>query len=324
MFLIAAARRIGQAVISAVGGAVIVFALLIATPGDPARRVLTARGVEDPNLAQVAAVRNELDLDSALPIRFGSWLSGMLRGDFGISWRTGQPVAAEFGERLAATAILASSALLIAIVLSLALGLLASARAGGWPDHAARGVSVGLLAVPGFLVGVLLLDLVAVQLRMGRVIADGTWDTVFLPAFVLALSTAAIWSRVLRSSLLEAKSASYLLVARARGASPARRMFLHQLPNALPPYLTVVGLGTAALLGGAPIIETIFSWPGIGRYTIEAITARDMPVVTAFTMIAVLTYVLASLAVDLITTAIDPRLATPKVRSPRRAKAAMR
>jgi len=139
------------------------------------------------------------------------------------------------------------------------------------------------------------------------VISDGTWSTVFLPALTLALGTAAGWSRVLRAGLLEAHSASYLRVSVARGASTSRQIFVHQLPNAMPPYLTMIGLGTAALLGGAPIVESVYTWPGIGRYTVEAINGRDMPVVVGFTMIAVLVYVLASLLVDVINALIDPR-----------------
>ncbi len=302
--------RVAQAVLSAVGGALIVFVLLVAAPGDPARRILNARGVEEPGPAQVAALRDELGLDAPFPARFVGWVADLLRGDLGTSWRTGRPVSAEFAERLPATAILAAAALLLAVALALVLGLLAAARPGGWPDHLSRVLGTAGLAVPGYLIGVLVLDVVVVRMGLGRVIADGTWRTVFLPALVLAAGSAAVWSRVLRSALLEARGEAFLWVATARGAGPARRMVVHQLPNALPPFLTVIGLGTAALLGGAPIVETVFSWPGVGRFTVEAITARDMPVVTGFTMVAVLTYVVVSLVVDLLLMVIDPRLVT--------------
>lgn len=303
----AALQRCAEAAISALGGAVIVFALLVAAPGDPARRILNARGVDEPTAAQVGMVRTELGLDDPLPVRFLSWITGLLRGDLGLSWRSAAPVSAEFAERLPATAILAVAALGIAMLLAVLFGLLASSRPGGWPDHVSRVLSTAALAIPGYLIGVLLLDLVVIRMGMGRVIADGTWATVFLPAVVLAAGSAAVWSRVLRAALVEARGAPYLHVATARGAGPARRLLIHQLPNAWPPFLTVVGVGVAALLGGAPIVETVFSWPGIGRYTVEAITARDMPVVTAFTLVAVLTYVAVSLIVDLSVLALDPR-----------------
>ncbi|MET8864863.1 ABC transporter permease [Nonomuraea sp. NPDC004580] len=300
-------RRAGQAALSALGGGVIVFALLIAAPGDPARRILNVRGIEEPDPSQVAAVRTELGLDQPVPVRFLDWFAGLFRGELGFSWRTGNPVASEFAARLPATIILTAAALLIAVVLALTLGILAGWRPRGWADHFSRALSTVALAFPTYLIGVLLLDLVAVRLGWGRVIADGTWDTVFLPAFTLALASAAVWSRVLRSALLDLDAAGFLRVSTARGASALRNMFVHRLPNALPPFLTVVGLGAATLVGGAPIAETVFSWPGVGKYTIEAITARDMPVVTAFTMIAVLAYVGMSLLVDLLVMIIDPR-----------------
>ncbi|GAA2839844.1 ABC transporter permease [Nonomuraea rubra] len=307
--LLIALRRAGQAVMSALGGGVIVFALLIAAPGDPARRILNVRGIEEPDPAQVAAVRAELGLEQPIPIRFLDWFAGLFRGDLGVSWRTGNPVASEFASRLPATIILTVAALLIAVALALMLGILAGWRRGGWADHLSRGLSTVALALPAYLIGVLLLDLVAVRLGWGRVIADGTWATVFLPAFTLALASAAVWSRVLRAALLDLDAAGFLRISTARGASTWRNMFVHRLPNALPPFLTVVGLGAATLVGGAPIAETVFSWPGVGKYTIEAITARDMPVLTAFTMIAVLAYVGMSLVVDLLIVIIDPRQA---------------
>ena len=306
----AALRRLGQALGTAAGGAILTFALLVAAPGDPARRVLSARGVQDPTPTAVAQVRAELGVDQPLPLRFWDWLAGLTRGDLGVSWRTGRPVTTELVDRLPATAILAVSALGLAVVLSLALGLLAAARPGGWPDHAARVLSTAVLVVPGFLLGVVVLDVLVVRAGLGRVIADGTWSTAFLPALVLSLGAAASWSRVLRAGLLEARGAAHLRVSRARGAGPARRLVVHELPNALPPYLTLIGLGSAALLGGAPIVETVFTWPGVGRYTVEAITGRDMPVVTGFTLLAVLLYVVVSLALDLLAAALDPRLRT--------------
>ncbi|MBM9466573.1 ABC transporter permease [Nakamurella leprariae] len=311
--------RVGQALLTLLGGAVLVFALLVLAPGDPARRVLHARGVQDPSPAAIAALRTQLHLDDPLPLRFWHWLTGLLHGDLGLSWRTGRPVIDEFLLRLPATAILTVTALVLAVAMALVLALAAAARPGGWPDHVGRWISLVLLVVPGFLIGVLALDVLVVRMGMGRVISDGTWGTVFLPALVLALGSAATWSRVLRAGLLDAGSASYLRVSAARGASAPRRLLVHQLPNAIPAFLTMVGLGTAALLGGAPIVESVFTWPGIGRYTVQAIEARDMPVVVGYTMLAVLIYVVASLVIDLLNAAIDPRLRRPaSTRRPRR------
>ncbi|SDG88121.1 ABC transporter permease [Pseudonocardia oroxyli] len=301
-------RRLGQALVTLAGAGVLVFAMLAATPGDPARRVLEARGVTEPGPPAVAAVRAELGLDDPLLVRFGSWAADAARGDLGTSWRTGRPVSDEFAARLPATLRLTTAALALAVTAALLLGATAALGAGRWPDVLARGIALAVLVVPGFVVGIVVLDLVVVRAGLGRVIADGTWATVFLPALTLALGSIATWSRVLRTSLLEAGSAAHLRVSAARGASPRRRLLVHQLPHAAAPFLTMVGLGTAALIGGAPIVESVFTWPGIGRYTVEAINARDMPVVVGFTLVAVLTYVLAGLVVDLLCAAVDPRL----------------
>ena len=135
----------------------------------------------------------------------------------------------------------------------------------------------------------------------------------------MAIGAAGYWARVLRVSLLEARSASYLLVSQARGMSAALRLlFVHVLPNAAAPFLTVVGLGAAGLLGGAPIAETVYSWPGVGQYTVQAIDARDLPVIVTYTMLAVATYIVASLLIDLAIAAIDPRLRRQPARRVRR------
>ncbi|GEL17553.1 ABC transporter permease [Pseudonocardia asaccharolytica] len=303
-------RRVGQALVTLLGTGLIVFGMLAVTPGDPAHRVLEARGIPEPSPAAVAAVRDELRLDDPLVVRFGRWAGDAVTGDLGVSWRTGRPVADEFVTRLPATLRLTGAAMALAVVLALGLAAVAAAAPGRWPDVVARGVALAMLVVPGFVLGVIVLDVLVVRAGLGRVIADGSWATVFLPALTLALASAASWSRVLRTSLLEAASAPYLRVSVARGAGRRRLLGVHQLPNAAPAFLTMVGLGAAALIGGAPIVESVFTWPGIGRYTVEAINARDMPVVVGFTLVAVVGYVLTSLVVDLVCAALDPRLRT--------------
>lgn len=313
----AAARRLGQALLTLGGAGVLIFGMLALAPGDPARRVLEARGVTSPSPPAIAAVRAELGLDDALFVRFAAWAGRAVTGDLGVSWRTGRPVMEEFAQRLPATLRLTGTALALAIVLALVLGILAAAAPNRWPDVVTRVAALAMLVVPSFVLGVLVLDVLVVRMGLGRVIADGSWGTVFLPALTLALFPAASWSRVLRTSLLEARSASYLRVSAARGATRWRQLWVHQLPNAAPPFLTVVGLGIATLLGGAPVVEAVFTWPGVGRYTVDAIEARDMPAVVGFTLVAVVVYVVTSLLIDLSCGLIDPRL-----REQRRAVAA--
>jgi ABC-type dipeptide/oligopeptide/nickel transport system permease component len=312
------AFRLGQALVTLWVTSVLVWALLLLAPGDPARTVLAARGIQTPPPALIAATRLQLGLSGPVVPRYWHWLLGALHGNFGTSWETGQPVMQEFATRLPATARLMISAMLLAIVISLVLGLAAAAAAGTWLDRVIRTVTVLMVVTPGFLVGLFVLDILVVHLNLGVVVANGSWSTVGWPAATLAIGSAGYWARVLRVSLLEARSAPYLLVSQARGVSAAGRLFVHVLPNAAAPFLTVVGLGAAGLLGGAPIAETVYSWPGVGEYTVQAIGARDLPVIVAYTMLAVATYIVASLLIDLAIAAIDPRLRRQPARRVRR------
>ena len=188
-------RRLGQALATLAGAGLVVFGMLAVTPGDPARRVLEARGVREPDPAAVVAMRHELRLDDPLVVRFGRWAADAVRGDLGLSWRTGSPVADEFAERLPATLRLTGAALILAVGAALLLGVTAALGAGRWPDVLSRGIALAALVVPGFVVGIVVLDVLVVRAGLGRVIADGTWATVFLPALTLALGSVATWSR---------------------------------------------------------------------------------------------------------------------------------
>lgn len=301
-------RRLAQAAATLLGGAVITFVMLSASPGDPAERILTARGQESITEIQIEALRSELGLDRPLPVQLLNYLGGLATGDLGASWSSGRPVVDELATRLPATLRLTVAALALAVGFSLILGLVAAAGAGRFPDHVSRTLSMFFLVVPSFLLGIVILDVVVVGLGVGVVISDGSWSTVLLPALTLALASAASWSRVLRASLLGARSAPFLTVSRARGTTNVRRLLVHELPNALPPFVTIIGLEIAFLLGGAPIVESIYSWPGVGRFTVQAVGTRDMPVIVGFVMISITLFVVASLAVDLFNAVIDPRL----------------
>lgn len=300
-------RRLAQALLTLLVAGALVWFLQSLAPGDPARRVLAARGINDPTGEQIAQERGALGLDDNLAVRFGRWLLDVTQGDLGRSWVSDRPVAGELALRLPETVLLTCVALALSVVLALTLAIAAVSAPGRWPDQLVRALSVSALVLPSFVIGSFLLHLVVLRWGLFQVVADGTWATVLLPALTLALGPAAIWSRILRTALLEARGATHTEVAIARGVGPVRRLFAHELPNALVPFLTVVGTGTAALLGGAPIVETVFSWPGIGRFAVQAIAARDVPVVQGFTLFAVLAFVGISMLVDLVAMALDPR-----------------
>ncbi len=301
------ARRFAQALITLLVASALVWCLILLVPTDPAVSVLQSRGILEPDPALVAHTRQELGLDDSPIRRYLSWLSAALQGDFGLSWRSGRPVMEEFLVRLPATLRLTVVSLVAAFAGALVVGVVAAAGHRRWPDQVARVVTLTMVTIPGFLFGLIILNVVVVGFDVSVVLSDGDWATVGWPALTLALASIGYWGRILRAALLEAMSAPYLEVARVRGASKIQQILVHGLPNAAPPFLTVVGLGAAALLGGAPIVETVYTWPGVGAYTVQAINAGDLPVVIAFTLLAVATYVVISLLIDVGLTVIDPR-----------------
>ncbi|WP_211589063.1 ABC transporter permease [Allorhizocola rhizosphaerae] len=299
--------RLGVAVATVAGAAALVWALQLLAPGDPARRVLAATGIHDPLPAQVEAAQRELGLDQPVYRRLMDWYAGVARGDLGVSWRTGRPVRAELADRLPATGRLVAATGVLAALAAIPVTLLASASRRRWPDGLLRVGTFVAAATPSFLVGTLLLDILVVRAGVGRVLSDGSWRAAWLPAVPLALGIAAYWSRVLRTALGEAATAPFLETAAARGSGRLRLLFVHALPNAARPLLAAVGVAMGSLLAGAVVIETLFTWPGVGRHLIEAIEARDAPVVQGFVLFGVACYVATSLLTDMLAWLIDPR-----------------
>jgi ABC-type dipeptide/oligopeptide/nickel transport system permease component len=302
------AGRLLQAVASAFAATLIVWALLPLAPGDPAFRVLQSQGIEDPSEHQVDLMRERLGLDRPLPVQYATWLGRVVQGDLSTSFRTGRPVAEEIGSRLPATAALLGTALLASIVISFVLALVAVWFHGRWPDRLIQGYTQVTAAVPTFIFALLVLQYVVVGLGVGSVLPSGTLWAALLPALTIAVDRAGGWTQLLRASLLDHVQAPSVLVARSRGAGRRRALLAHALPNAILPYLTAVGVSVGALVGGAPLIEEIFTWPGVGRLLLQAISARDYPVIQGFVLIGALCYVAAALLVDLLAMAIDPRL----------------
>lgn len=300
--------RVAQAILTALGASLLVWGLLPFAPGDPALRVLQAQGIEDPNPLQIAQMQQHMGLDRPLPLQYVQWLGRIVQGDFSTSYQTGRPVLTELRLRLPATLMLLGISLLIAVIVAVAASLAAVATFGRWPDRIIRTVTQVGASMPTFVIGLILLQYLVVGGKVGRVLSGGSIDMVLLPALCLAWPKIASWTQLLRAKLLEVLDANYVLVARARGAAKARILLCYAFPNAALPFLAALGVSIGALIGGAPIIEEIFTWPGVGRYVLQALNARDFPVVQGFILISGLSYVTASLLVDLASMAVDPRL----------------
>ncbi len=298
------ARRVALTIPVLLGVATLVFSLIHLIPGDPAQAML---GEAAPQ-ADVEALRQRLGLDRPLIDQYGAFLRGVVRGDLGVSLRTGDPVTGQLLARLPATAELAAAAMLVAIACSLPLGIAAAVWRGTAVDHAAMTLALTGISVPNFWLGPLMAIAFAVELGWLPVSGRGTLAHLVLPAVSLGAGLAAILARMTRATLLEELREPYVTAARARGVSRARAVLRHAFRNSLIPVVTLVGLQFGAVLTGAVITETIFSWPGIGRLLIQSIGFRDYPMVQGCILLIAVTYVAVNLATDLMYGVLDPRI----------------
>jgi peptide/nickel transport system permease protein len=284
--------------------------LLGSAAGDPAER-LASRGLlpgQEPTAEQVEAARHELGLDRPFATRYGDWLGRALHGDLGESLYAPIGVSGEIRRAIPTTAALALAALMLIVVLAIPLGMLAALYHRRWPDHLLRFLALAGASVPGFFLSYLLVYVFAVRLRLLPVAGAQGFRSVVLPAVVLAVGPAALLSRLLRSSLLEVLGEQYITVARAKGLTAVAVMVRHALRNAAIPVLTVVGNVFARLLEGAVIVEIIFSRPGIGLLTYEAVASADYPVIQGSVLFAGVVFIVLNLLVDLSYPLVDPQV----------------
>jgi ABC-type dipeptide/oligopeptide/nickel transport system permease component len=298
------ARRLVMTLPVLFGVATLVFALLHMVPGDPAVTMLG----ESASVEDVRALRTKLGLDRPLAAQYRSYLAGALRGDLGVSFRFGTPVTREIATRVPQTLLLAASAMLVATLLALPLGVLAAVFKGRAPDRIAMTLAVIGLSLPAFWLGPLLALVLGVELGLLPVAGYGSWAHLVLPSLTLGFALAALLARMTRTTLLDELRELYVLAARARGASQWRAVVVHALRNSLIPVVTVMGLQFGAVLTGSIITETIFAWPGIGRLLITAINSRDYPVVQGCILWIAVIYVGVNLATDLVYGWLDPRI----------------
>jgi ABC-type dipeptide/oligopeptide/nickel transport system permease component len=298
------ARRIALTLPVLLGVATLVFSLIHLIPGDPAQAML---GEAAPQ-ADVEELRRRLGLDRPLIEQYGSFLAGLVRGDLGTSLRTGLPVTSQILERMPATFELAAAAMLVAICVSIPLGIAAAVRRGTAVDHAAMTLALAGVSVPNFWLGPLLAIVFSIELGWLPVSGRGSPQHLILPAISLGAALAAILARMTRASMLEELREQYVQAARARGVRRMRAVVRHAFRNSLIPVVTLVGLQFGAVLTGAVITETIFAWPGIGRLLIQSIGFRDYPLVQGCILLIAVTYVGVNLVTDLVYGVLDPRI----------------
>lgn len=309
------ARRLVQMAPLLAGISLVVFALIQIAPGGPEAALLSSGRFVDPSV--VEAYRVKLGVDQPAPVQYLRWAAAALGGDLGVSYSTTRPVVHMIAERLPATLELMGSAFLLAAVLAALIGLAGALRPHSWIDLLGAGASFVGLAMPVFWLGLLLQLAFAVQLGWMPVSGTHTVGTsslgdhlahLVLPAIVLASRYVASWSRYFRASLMSALQSDYVRTARAQGLSESRVLFVHAVRNALVPVVSAMALGLADLVSGAVITETVFAWPGIGRLFVQAMFARDYPVLMGVLLMGSLTVIVCNLLADIVYGLLDPRI----------------
>jgi ABC-type dipeptide/oligopeptide/nickel transport system permease component len=282
----------------------VVFLLIHLVPGDP---ILQMLGEGAPS-ADISAARHAYGLDAPLGVQYLHYWKGVLHGDLGPSVRFNQGVSRLIAQRYPYTLELTVAALLVAILISIPAGVRSAQRRGRWDDKLLSVVSLFGLSFPNFALGPILILFFAIGLGLLPVSGSGTVAHLVLPAVTMGSALAAILTRMVRTSMLEELGQDYVRTARAKGLSERTVVYRHALRNAMLPVLTVVGLQFGALLAGAIVTETIFSWPGIGRLTVQAIGNRDYYLVQGCILAIGLTYVLVNFVTDLLYSVANPRI----------------
>lgn len=301
-------RRLAQLAPTLLGISVLAFALGHLAPGDPAYVAFVRLRGRQPSDAELERMREQLGLDAGLVEQFVSWIIGALQGDLGTSFATGRPVADELLSRLPATLQLASAGLLVAVAVAIPVGVVAALYRNRTVDHVLRVGAMFGASVPSYWLAYLLIIAFAVNLHVLPSGGRGGWTHLILPALALGLGDSAILARLTRSSLLDVLEENHVRTARAKGLPEWKVVGRHGLGNALNAVVTQAALSFGWLIAYSAIIEIIFVWPGIGRLALEAIQARDYPVIQGFVVLAGTLFVVINLVVDLLYVWLDPRV----------------
>lgn len=298
------AKRILMLVPVIIGVSLVVFMIISMTPGDAVDILLPSDATE----AEFSMLREKLGLNDPLLVQYGRYLLGMLRGDLGTSWYTNESVFFSFMQRLPATLTLTLAALFASVILAIPLGVYSSLHPGSIADRAFATMSFAGVSMPTFWIGLMLIILFAVQWRVLPSGGSGTFRHLLLPATVLGINHSAEIMRMARASMLDVVNSDFIRMARSKGIKESAVIYHHGLRNAIIPILTVMGHQFANGFGGSTVIETVFSWPGVGRLIIESIHRQDRPMIMGCMILITTLISLVNLLVDILYAFADPRI----------------
>lgn len=290
-------RKIIISLLVMLGVSILTFCMGRLAPGDPIDTVLS--GIQNPSPEEIASAREYLGLDEALTVQYLKWLEHVLSGDFGHSYKTGNPVAHELSIRLPQTMILAFSSTAVMLIIAFPLGIFSALHHNRFLDHAIRFFNVIAISVPSFCIGILLVLVLGVKHKFLPVMGSGNIKNLIMPSLSIGIGAGAGLARLIRSQILTFAEAEHVTAARVFGVKGRTILRNDILKNAMPPIITNIGLLIGGMLGGSAIIETLFSWPGAGSYAVSAIYARDYPVIQAYALVMSAIYIVINILIEL-------------------------
>lgn len=287
-----------------IGVSIGVFLIMHLTPGDPAALILG----DAADQASIEALRGEMGLDKPLPLQYLTWIGDVLRGDLGVSTKTRRPVTDELFGRLPATLELASSALILASVVGISVGIISAVRRYSVFDNVVMIVTLTFASMPSFWLGLLLMLIFSVMLGWLPPVGHGSFENLIMPALTLAAAPAAMIARLTRSSMLDVIGADYIRTARSKGLTNTTVIRKHALKNAMISIITVIGIQFGTMMGGSVVIETVFAWPGVGKVMVDSIVTKDFPIVQGGLLMMAVIVSLTNLLIDVTYGFLDPKI----------------
>ena len=301
--------RIAQIIVVLLGISFITFALVMLSPGDPVRQMLAGNEDIIVSQAEIDALRHELGLDKPFIFQYLDWLGRALQGDFGFSYMVKRPVVDELLQTLPATVLLALASSVFMLAVAIPAGIYSAVKRNSVFDYVVRGITFVGVSIPNFWMGLMLLWIFGLKLRLLPIVGGRvSLENLILPALTLGIVMAAKYTRQVRAAVLEELNQDYVVGARARGMSESYILWKEVLPNAMLPLITLFGLSFGSLLGGAAVVEIVFSWPGLGYLAVQSIIYRDFQLVQGIVLWIALMYMVINLIVDISYNHLDPRL----------------
>lgn len=300
-------KKAGAFCVLLVGITFLSFVLSYLSPGDPAQIMLNNQGVKASEEA-LAEARHEMGLDEPMIVQYGRWLADLCRGDMGTSYKSNRPVVRELSEKIPGTLILTVTALALTMLLAIPIGTLCAWYADGWLDMLVRAVTYLFASLPSFFLALLLMYFLSLKLKLFPVIGELSLTGLVMPVLCLALTLAAWYIRQVRAIILKEMAEPYVEGLKARGVPEGKIIFGHVLRNCRVAMLTLIGISFGSMLGGTTIVESIFSWPGVGKLAVDAITARDYPVIQGYVVWMAVIYLLINFIIEMLYPLLDSRV----------------